>query len=180
MENKKGDNILWDQIKKGDPYAYHKLYDQYIDALFTFGIQYTNDDALVQDSIHDVFVELHNYRDSVAQEVMIKSYLFKSLQRNLFRKLKAQNKVVHLDSIKEAVYKTDSAEDEFILNETNLRRNTKLALVLTSLTERQRYILHLRFSEDLSYEEISSTLGITPESCRTLIYRTLKEIKVKL
>ncbi|WP_269235527.1 RNA polymerase sigma factor [Flavobacterium flavigenum] len=180
MDNKKGDSNLWNQIKKGDSYAYHKLYDSYIDALFTFGIQYTNDDALVEDSIHDVFIELHQYRNKIAEEVAVKSYLFKSLRRNIHRKLKAKTKLVYHQSMEEGIYVTDSAEDEFIFNETILNRNTALALLLSSLTEKQRYALHLRFSEDYSYEEISSVLGITLESCRTLIYRSLKDIRAKL
>lgn len=179
MENLKGDSKLWNLIRKGSPGAFTSLYDSYVDALFTFGIQYTNDETLVQDSIHDVFVEIHQYRDTLAEEVTIKPYLFKSLQRNIYKKLKARTKVVYLENLQD-IYKTDSIEDEFIFNETSLNRNTALALVLTSLTEKQRYALHLRFSEDMSYEEISSLLNTTPNSCKTLVYRTLKEIKAKL
>ncbi|MEO8253993.1 MAG: sigma-70 family RNA polymerase sigma factor [Flavobacterium sp.] len=179
MEDKVSDIYLWSQIKNGEALAYHKLYDCYADALFSFGIQYTNDDFLVQDAIHDVFVELHHYRKSIAEKVAIKAYLFKSLQRNIFKKLKAQSKTVGLDFVSESFYKTDSMEDDFIFTETNLTKSTNLALALTSLTEKQRYALHLRFSEDQSYEEISSTFNISIESCRTLIYRALKEIRNK-
>lgn len=180
MENKKSDIYLWSQIKKGDDHAYHILYDRYVDALFSFGIQYTNDEALVQDSIHDVFVELHRYRKNLADEVVVKSYLFKSIQRDIFKKLKFQTKIVRLDAVAEGIYKTDSTEDELISIETTFTKHSNLALALTSLTKKQREALHLRFSEDQSYDEISSTLEITLESCRTLIYRALKELRKKL
>lgn len=180
MENVKKDIDLWSQIKKGDVNAYHELYDRYIDSLFTFGINYTNDEALVQDAIHDVFVDLYRYRKSLADEVIVKSYLFKSIQRDIFKKLKSQTKVVRLDTVAEGTYKTDSAEDELISSETTLTNHVNLALALTSLTKKQRQALHLRFTEDQSYDEISSTLEITLESCRTLIYRALKELRKKL
>lgn len=180
MKNEKRDIDLWYQIKRGDVHAYHKLYDRYINTLFTFGMQYTNDDALVQDAIHDIFVDLHRYRNTIATDVVVKSYLFKSLQNDIFKKLKSKTKTVRLDIISEGDYKTDSAEDELIFSETALNKNASLAMALSSLTKKQRYALHLRFSEDLSYEEISSTLEISLESCRTLIYRSLKELRAKL
>lgn len=180
MENEKRDIDLWHQIKKGDVKAYHQLYDRYINILFTFGMQYTNDQALVQDAIHDIFVDLHRYRTTIAADVVVKSYLFKILQNDIFKKLKAQSKTLRLDIVSEDAYRTDSAEDELIFSETALNKNASLALALSSLTKKQRYALHLRFSEDLSYEEISSTLEISLESCRTLIYRSLKEIRAKL
>lgn len=180
MGNRKGDIDLWNQIKKGDTDAYHKLYDYYADMLFAFGMQYTNDEALVQDAIHDVFVELHCYRKTIAAEVIIKSYLFRSLQRDIFKKLKSQTKIVRLDAVSEGIYKTDSAEEELIYDETIFAKNANLAVALTSLTKKQQYALQLRFSEDQSYEEISSVLGISLESCRTLIYRSLKDLRAKL
>ncbi|MCD0466967.1 RNA polymerase sigma factor [Flavobacterium sp. ENC] len=180
MKNEKRDIDLWSQIKKGDVNAYHKLYDRYINILFTFGMQYTKDESLVQDAIHDVFVNIHRYRTTISADVVVKSYLFKTLQNDIFKKLKAQNKTVRLDIVSEGAYKTDSAEDELIFNETTLNKNASLALALASLTKKQRYALHLRFSEDLSYEEISSNLEISLDSCRTLIYRSLKELRKKL
>lgn len=180
MKDEKKDIDLWNQIKKGDIQAYHKLYDQYVDLLFTFGMQYTNDETLVQDSIHDIFINLHSYRNTIAADVIIKSYLFRSLQNDIFKKLKAQTKTVSLDSFLENVYKIDSTEEELIDKETVLVKHVNLATALNTLTKKQQYALHLRFSEDLSYDEISSTLEITLESCRTLIYRSLKDLRSKL
>ncbi|MGO4771824.1 prolyl oligopeptidase family serine peptidase [Flavobacterium sp. W22_SRS_FK3] len=127
MNDEKRDINLWSQIKKGDVLAYHKLYDQYINVLFTFGMQYTNDDTLVQDAIHDVFVDLHRYRNNIAADVVIKSYLFKALQHDIFKKLKSQTKTVCLDILSEGTHKTDSIEDELIYNETTLHKNANLA-----------------------------------------------------
>lgn len=180
MKNDKSDIDLWSQIKKGDAKAYQNLYDRYIDSLFTFGINYTDDETLVQDSIHDVFLELYRYRNTLAEQVTIKSYLFKSLHNDVLKKLKIQSKVIYLDTYQEDLSNVDSFEDEIILTETRLEKYEKLSLALSILTQKQRYALHLRFSEGLSYEEISSTLDITQESCRTLIYRSLKDVRSKL
>lgn len=180
MENVKKDIDLWNQIRKGDAQAYNELYDRYIDSLFTFGIQYTNDETLVQDAIHDIFIELHKYRKTVAEQVQVKSYLFKSLHNDILRKLKMRSKTVLLDDFTADINETQSIEEQLILGETTMMKNAKLELALNSLTEKQRYALNLRFTEDLSYEEISSALNISLESCRTLIYRSLKDLRLEL
>ena len=180
MENVKKDIDLWNQIRKGDAQAYNELYDRYIDSLFTFGIQYTNDETLVQDAIHDIFIELHKYRKTVAEQVQVKSYLFRSLHNDILRKLKMRSKTVLLDDFTADINETQSVEEQLILGETTMMKNAKLELALNSLTEKQRYALNLRFTEDLSYEEISSALNISLESCRTLIYRSLKDLRLEL
>ncbi|QSB29183.1 RNA polymerase sigma factor [Flavobacterium sp. CLA17] len=180
MKNEKSDIDLWNGIRKGDSHAYHKLYDRYADMLFTFGIQYTNDEALVQDAIHDIFVELYRYHKTIAEEVIIKSYLFKSLQRDIFKKIKSQSKIVSLDTVSHNIYRTGSTEEELIQDETIYNKHANLALALTLLSKKQRQALHLRFTEDQSYDEISAILDISLESCRTLVYRALKELKKKL
>ncbi|MBF4485835.1 MULTISPECIES: RNA polymerase sigma factor [unclassified Flavobacterium] len=179
MKDEKRDIDLWNQIRKGDIQAYNELYDRYIDALFTFGIQYTNDQTLVEDAIHDIFVELHRYHKTVSEQVQVKSYLFKSLHNDIYRKLKGQSKTVLLDYFKEDLYQTDSVQEQLILEEITLSKNAKLESALSSLTKKQRQALNLRFTEDLSYEEISTTLDISLESCRTLVYRALKELRAK-
>ena len=180
MENVKKDIDLWNQIRKGDAQAYNELYDRYVDSLFTFGIQYTNDETLVQDAIHDIFIELHRYRKTVAEQVQVKSYLFKSLHNDILRKLKMRSKTVLLDDFTEDINETESVEEQLILGEITMMKNAKLELALNSLTEKQRYALNLRFTEDLSYEEISSALNISLESCRTLIYRSLRDLRLEL
>jgi RNA polymerase sigma factor (sigma-70 family) len=180
MEDKKKDIFLWSQIKKGDTNAYHTLYDRYINVLFSFGMQYTKDENLIQDAIHDIFVELYRYRMTIAEVVDIKSYLFKTLQRDIFKKLRIQSRNIKFDTINDTFNAIESIEDSLIYDETVFQRNNKLASALTSLTKKQRQALDLRFSDNQSYEEIALILGINLESCRTLIYRSLKELRKKL
>lgn len=180
MQNKNTDSHLWSQIKKGNIEAYDQLYDLYSDVLFSFGMQYADDHAIVKDSIHDVFLDLYHYRLKLSNDVNVKSYLFKSLQRDIFKKLKSRKVIYRLDTIKEDYFKVDSAEDEIIRDEILLKKNKALAIALSSLTPKQRHALELRFSDDLSYEEISAVLGISLDSCRTLIYRSLKSVRKEL
>ncbi|MBO9637571.1 MAG: sigma-70 region 4 domain-containing protein, partial [Siphonobacter aquaeclarae] len=48
------------------------------------------------------------------------------------------------------------------------------------LPERQREILYLRFRHDFDYEQIASLMQISVPTCRTFIYRALKQLRGKL
>ncbi|TDX11238.1 RNA polymerase sigma factor [Flavobacterium sp. S87F.05.LMB.W.Kidney.N] len=181
MENTTTDILLWQQIKKGDITAFEKLYDIYSDGLLTFALQYTTEPSIAKDAIHDVFLDIYKYRTGLAESVNVKSYLFKITQRNVLKKNKTSQKIFHLNTdYSKLTPKEASFEETLIEEENNLELNAKLAFAMQELTENQRKALFYRFNEDKPYEEIASILGISIESCRTLIYRCLKELRKKL
>ncbi|MCV2484785.1 sigma-70 family RNA polymerase sigma factor [Flavobacterium sp. SH_e] len=181
MENTTTDISLWQQVKKGDITAFEKLYDIYADVLLTFALQYTNEPTIAKDAIHDVFLDIYKYRSGLAESVNVKSYLFKITQRNVLKKNKASQKIFSISSDYDSVIlKELSFEETLIEEEINLELNSKLAFAMEELTEKQRKALFYRFNEDKPYEEIATILGISIESCRTLIYRCLKELRKKL
>lgn len=181
MENTSTDIFLWQQIKKGEITAFEKLYDIYADVLLTFALQYTNEPSIAKDAIHDVFLDIYKYRTGLAENVNVKSYLFKITQRNVLKKNKASQKIFHINTDYDTVTpKEASFEETLIEEENNLELNSKLAFAMQELTEKQRTALFYRFNEDKPYDEIATILGISIESCRTLIYRCLKELRKKL
>lgn len=181
MDNTSEDNFLWQSIKKGEISAFEKLYDIYADVLLTFALQYTNESSIAKDAIHDVFLDIYKYRSGLAENVNIKSYLFKITQRNVLKKHKASQKILSINTDYDSVIlKELSFEETLIEEENNVELNSKLAFAMQELTEKQRKALFYRFNEDKPYEEIATILGISIESCRTLIYRCLKELRKKL
>jgi RNA polymerase sigma factor (sigma-70 family) len=181
MQNTSTDIFLWQQIKKGDITAFENLYDTYAAVLLTFALQYTNESTIAKDAIHDVFLDIYKYRDGLAENVNIKSYLFKITQRNVLKKNQASKKIYHIDPDYDFITpKEASFEETLIAEESTIELNAKLAFAMQELTEKQRQALFYRFNEDKSYEEIAYILDISIESCRTLIYRCLKELRKKL
>ena len=51
--------VLWCKLKKGDIGAFGDLYELFIDDLFTYGIQFSQDKHYVMDCIHDLFLDLY-------------------------------------------------------------------------------------------------------------------------
>ena len=171
--------ILWEKLKRGDIHALGEIYDLYIDILFSYGIQISNDKSYVMDCIHDLFLDIYKYRAKLASTDNVKYYLIKSLKRKINKKY--NSKVISIDSEDyfdaNSYTSTKSIEEEIIESEESTILNLKLADALISLTKRQRKGLFLRFNEEMPYEEIAQIMNVSIQTSRTIIYRGVKQLR---
>ncbi len=80
---------LWQQYQLGDPEAFSRLYGEYVQVLYAQGLRMTPDAGLVQDCIHDLFVELWRNRQRVPQPDSVSRYLTEALRAGLAAKMRA-------------------------------------------------------------------------------------------
>ncbi|TDE18304.1 RNA polymerase sigma factor [Dyadobacter psychrotolerans] len=178
------DNDLWEQFISGNQSAFSKLYARYADVLYAFGLRYTSDTDQVKDCIHDLFIDLHHYRHGLAKEVNVKFYLLKSYKRKL-NAASRKSSMLSLNgwNTEETLPISNfsfNIEQEIILDERQKEMLHMLATQINQLPERQREILYLKFTHNLEYEEIASLMQISVPTCRTFVYRALKELRGKL
>lgn len=173
------DYLLWKRIKAGETQAYHDLYMQYADVLFSFGNIYTKDQDFIKDCIHDLFFDLYKYRKNLSDNDHIRNYLFKSLKRKIQAPPSGKLKLVYSQDVQEeneqSAIGTDAEESEY--QEENIANIRK---AIDKLSERQQEVLNLRFQIGLPYTEIAKILDISVESVRTLVYRSVKTIREEL
>jgi RNA polymerase sigma factor (sigma-70 family) len=170
------DYLLWKRIKAGETQAYHDLYMQYADVLFSFGNIYTKDQDFIKDCIHDLFFDLYKYRKNLSDNDHIRNYLFKSLKRKIQSPPTGKLKLVYSQSIQEENEQNSlgTEAEELEYREENIANIRK---AINKLSERQQEVLNLRFQIGLPYTEIAKILDISVESVRTLVYRSVKTIR---
>lgn len=172
------DYLLWRRIKAGETNAFHELYLQYADILFSFGSIYSKEKEWVKDCIHDLFFDLYKYRKNLSDNDHIRHYLFKSLKRKiLLPKNGKLNLVYSSKTMEEDLQYSTFEEEQFQTREENLEQIRK---AIERLPDRQQEALNLRFQLGLSYAEIAKLMDISVESARTLIYRSVKTIREEL
>ena len=168
---------LWQRFKKGDQDSLKSIYEDHADALFLFGKKLCNDEEQVYDYIHDLFVYIWENREKLGDPVIIRAYLLKSLRNRIiddFRKSKNRDFSADVAVVKD----TDlSKEEEWVAFETETKLNEQLNKALKNLTDRQREIIHLKFHQNLSYEEIGDILNINYQSVRNLAHRAISELR---
>lgn len=173
------DYLLWKRIKAGETDAFHELYLQYADVLFSFGSIYSKDQELVKDCIHDLFFDLYKYRKNLSDNDHIRNYLFKSLKRKIISPKNGKLNLVYSSNIQdENVGGSLSAEDE--MPEEKEENLVRIRKAIGKLSDRQQEALNLRFQLGMPYSEVAKILDISVESVRTLIYRAVKTIREEL
>lgn len=174
------DKNLWASfVNCGDDDALKSLYKRFADTLYAFGLRFTQDKELVKDSIHDLFLDLFKYRDSLAQDVNVKSYLFTSLKRKICAVLKKN--AAQENHIFEIPFSLSyHAEEQMINKQEQSELLAKLDKQLELLPSRQKEALYLRFNSELEYEEIAAIMNVSLETCRTLVYRGVKQLRERM
>ncbi len=178
---KKEEQLLWSEMKKGNVIALGQLYDLYIKTLFSYGFQISHDKDYVMDCIHDLFLDLYKYREKLSETDNIKYYLLKSLRRKVNKKYK-QN-LVHfaenatLENHPGLVLHALSPEEKLIAIENDFKKNTIWQKAKEFLTKTQLRGLQLRYKEERPYEEIAEIMDVSVETSRTIIYRAIKSLR---
>jgi RNA polymerase sigma factor (sigma-70 family) len=172
--------VLWCKLKKGDIGALGDLYELFIDDLFTYGIQFSQDKHYVMDCIHDLFLDLYKYKKNLASTNNVKYYLLRSL-KNKILKVKKGKFIPLLDNA--FLKKSDSQNYSFSIEEKIIKeefldeRKLKLSDAISCLSKNQKQGLFLRFTEDKNYEEIAQIMNVSVQSSRTTIYRAIRTLR---
>ncbi len=171
------DSILWKSFLRGDDEAFKIIYRTHVRQLFDYGLNFTQDRDLIQDHIHDVFVNLYKYRKKIKETDNIRYYLFKTLKHSLLKELKQSQKVAHPEHLEHPSDYEKSSEDILIEKDTKTQRKEQIQQALSSLSDRQREALFLKFYLERTYDEICQIMNINNQSARNLIHRGLEKLR---
>ena len=149
----------WENIKNGNKEDYSGAYTFYYKKLYNYGRKFTDDIAMIEDSINEIFITIWSNRHNLHTIHSPQSYIFTSFRNNIFQKIKSL-KLAHL---RESKYDTEvqfSIDSIIIQKETDTALKHQLERALQQLTSRQREAIFLRFYEGLSYIEIAGIMNL--------------------
>jgi RNA polymerase sigma factor (sigma-70 family) len=176
----RNDRIKWDHFRKGDDNALSGIYAEYAGSLYLYGQKLTGNRAVIEDALHDLFIDLIRNRRSIGETGNIQFYLLKAFRRKLVRQLKRESRYGD-DQLRDNLFEVRySAEQEMITEEARLQTAKSLAQAIEKLSPRQKEAIYLKFQKELDYHEIADILGMGIEASRNLIYRAVKSLKEAL
>lgn len=175
-KNNLSEDAILEYFKNGDEGCFEIIYRRYTGILFRYGIQFTSDESLVKDAIHDVFIKFYDARLQLNPGINIKFYLFTCLKNHLYNLLKRELFFEKVD-IADNEYLDSEAEERVTttLNQDELQRQVREFMVI--LTDRQREIIYYRYMEELSIEEISLLMDMNYQSVQNTIQRSIRRIR---
>lgn len=172
-------NEAWTKFTKGDFDSLGLLFEIHYQELYYYGIKIVDLPEMVKDTIQDLFADVWERRDRMASVNNFKAYLLISLRRELIRRVIKIRKESQSEEVSTLQF-SFSAEEFLIHNEEMQSHSRLIADSLSSLTERQREVILLRFFHNLEFAEISQVLEMNVQSVRNLLFRSLDKLRKDL
>ncbi len=171
----------WVAFKKGDKTSFERIYRMHAGHLLTYGYRVTSDRGLIEDSLHDLFVELWQNRARLADTTSIRFYLFKALRYKIQRNLR-KNDLLAFDYIEDGNNSTPTPSHESLIAMIELQSEqlANLNQLLNSLPQRQQEAINLRYYNNFSNEEVAEIMGVNYQSACKFIYTALKKLRENL
>lgn len=157
--------------------AFKELFFRYQDRVYRYALKIVHSKEVAEEILQDIFVKVWNYRTQIDENKEFSSLLFRIAKNTILNALKLRKTHVELteETINTLIVHI-CPEDEIIWKQYVAILNQ----ALSSLPERCREIFQKSRFEGLSYDEIAKELGISKDTVRLQIIKSLKLLRAYL
>ena len=175
------DGIVWLHFKQGDQRAFKVLYQRYFKILCSYGCRLTSDRQLLEDAVHDIFIDLWRRREHLAEVENIKFYMFRALRNRVVRN--GRNNILEnsedIDGFLDYLVSL-SSEQQSIDSESLQARVKRVQNAVENLSDRQKEVINLRFYHGMSLDDISQLMGLPKQSVSNLLFKSYAVLRLRL
>jgi RNA polymerase sigma factor (sigma-70 family) len=160
----------------GDPRAFAELVKRYTNAIYNVTYRFTQNTAEAENLTQETFLRAWHALPRLDVARPLKPYLLK-IAVNLCRDWAEQTHVqmVGLDADDESLVADDAQDPLQNLSDQELRERVRAKLEL--LPPLYRTVITLRYSEDMTYEEMATTLDLPLNTVRTQLHRAKARLR---
>jgi RNA polymerase sigma-70 factor (ECF subfamily) len=155
----------------GDPQAFAELVKRYTGTIYNVAYRFTNDAYEAENIAQETFLRAWNVLPRLALDKPLKSYFVK-IAVNLCHDWAEQKKVsivLPLDGDEDVDLPDEGNDPLRAASDTELRERIQVNLEL--LPPLHRTVITLRYTEEMSYEEMASVLDLPVNTVRTHLHR---------
>lgn len=180
MIDKQQDSIIWDAFKNGNKNAFEHIYREHYSSLKHYALKFSLDNSIINDLIHELFIELIESTNKISTTTNIRYYLLGAI-RNKIYSLHSKGKKERIGECNELNFDfSESIEEQLIKNETKEKQRKVLLVALDKLTHKQQEIIYLRFHNNLSYKEIALLFATKPQTVQNLMSRAISTLRTEI
>lgn len=167
------DERLMEMFQNGSYPAFEALFQRHSSKVLNYLAKKTTAQR-AQDLTQEVFIKLLRTKNQYKTEYPFLPWLF-TLTRNLFlddhkkSETKLEKKSINDDVLQNFSHTEDSNESNFL--------NSELEKILATLPSPQKEVIHLRYLQDWSFEQIATHLSLNEENVRQILSRGLRKLK---
>ena len=170
-DDMQNDHELIQQFQRGQEGAFDELVKRHLPTVFGFFFNVTRDEMAAEDLSQDVFLKLYKYLKNFRFESAFTTYLYR-VNMNTASSWISRNKwknLLHLDQAPERGEVDHSSEKEWDRKE--------LHNAITRLPKKQRMVVIMRITQQLSYKEIADITGMTDGCAKVNYHHAVTKLK---
>lgn len=168
---------LRDKFVGGDDRAYSEIYELYAKDLYAFGLSLRAKTELIEDAIHDIFVEIYTHRHNLEKIDNLKYYFIAAFRNRLFFLLKKEANTYEIDEKNNYGLEEIDHQEMWIVKEEETEKEQLVKRLYSELNKNQQEAIYHRYVEGMSCEEIANLMNINYQSAKNLIHRAIKKMK---
>lgn len=172
MKDQDHAEIIIAEVLAGNREAFALLVDQYKSSLYCLllGLGASHQDA--QDLAQETFIQAYQKLRSHNGQSSFAAWLY-AIAINRFKSQKRRKTLSFLGSMPEQKDHAPNPEEQYMIKENKLEMQKRLA----RLPERYRIVLLLRYTNELTYEEIAAITGMTLHQVKNRLHRARLKLK---
>ncbi|MEX0684401.1 MAG: RNA polymerase sigma-70 factor [Balneolales bacterium] len=182
QDNKKYDEQeLIDLLNKGDEQTFEKLFNEYYFSLARFAWRYTESEAIAEELVQDLFLEIWERRKTWKPFGKLRPCLYKIIKGKCLNYLKHQKVKRTYDSQWMEERKAETLSSRDIEIDEQLKQFVQsLNRAVEQLPHRCKMIYKLHRNDGLTYPEIAEIMDISHKTVESQMSRAFKLLREKL
>ena len=159
-----------------EPETLEELFTALESPLLAYALRFSGDLAVAEDLVQEAFMKLHAQFEDVREP---RRWLYRTVHNLALNQRRGAAKVVPLDAPRNDGTSAAETADPQPLPDEQIARWEGIGLVrlsLQALDARSRELVRLKFTEDLSYKEISARTGLTVGNVGYILHHALKAV----
>ena len=169
------DKELFKRIAEEDAFAFQAVFDLYYVKLHFNALKFLKSEFMAEEITQEVFLELWDHRKNLVEIENPAAWMYRMVSNKCINLLKRQEREMR---IQYSIHLSGQAANTYQQNGYDLNLIRKLVQeAISNLPEQQRRIYILRQEEGLSYKEIASMLGISPNTVHTHLARSIQSVR---
>lgn len=173
---KSKDEILIEELKRGDREAQHELYNRYSATLMAIAMRYLGERNAAEDALHDALIKIFSsvkgfrYRG----EGSLRAWMSRIVVNTALAQLRQQGRT--------RTVSIDDSSTEQIAASTEVESIPKEVLLqfISELPDGYRTVFNLFCIEEYSHREIAAELGINEKSSSSQLLRAKRLLATKI
>lgn len=158
-----------------------ELVKKYINLVYYYAKQWVYDSSDRDDIVQETFLHAFKKYDIFVfqSDNQLKSWLMTICRNVMINNMKAKKPTMDITDYADSI-EDESEVNNFLEREIAHEEIAQLKKVFGNLSESERYLLRLRFDEEMSFREICEVLEVPEATAKMRCYRSIEKLRQEL